>query len=884
MKVFSTFSGIEGFGIPMIELGWEIVGCSEVNKYASSILKYHYPDVKNYGDITKIDFKSLPDFDLLCGGVPCFVKGTKVLTNHGYKNIEDVDMKDKLWTHKNRFQPIVNLQVKKHSGDIINIKPHYHYDAIKCTPEHPFYARSKIRTWDNANRKYKITYSDPTWIPANELSDNHYLGLPINKDSIIPEFKIPVVINQHKKVIKKIKLDKPDMWFMMGYFLGDGWLEDNPKADGRSSHTIKFSINNKDIKFVVDKISTILPIVDKKSDSGACKKYGCHDIVWFSILNQLRRYARHKIIPEWVQSAPIESIRHFIDGYVYADGSYNSITTTSYNITLGIQRLFAKANTMVGTNRGLKKKRKRVIMNRLVNENPTYLIRGWEQLKRMCFIENDYVWYKIDWVAHKKEKNIDVFNFEVKQDNSYCVGNLAVHNCQSWSIAGKRGGFDDERGNMWWQFIEILKVKQPKYFLAENVKGLLSHEGGESIEKILEEMCKVGYVIDFEVLNSKNFGVPQNRERVFIFGIRKDLIDQEEIISECNPRIEEKINEQQGHQILLFSVPSRWEKYCFVKRCFGEGSGSEVLSSRKDSNENNGTVGEDLSFCLDSNHHKGTNTIEKGRRQLIISNYYNGFKEDIRIHKNECPTIRTPKGGGHLPVVVEEAHPQHAEIKQDIYAITDSGLHRQKQIRTKTLPPLRSNTGASHDNLIVVAQRGRGENNEQQVEPRKDGVTNSLTSVQKDNLIVEKEKLNNVICDDIAHCLNTQDNRKFKLNNSSRQKPNLIQVKKQPLKFLTRNQGEIEGDYSFTVDSSQTSGVNINNRIRRLTPVECEKLQSFPIGYTQYGLNDKNEKIEISDAQRYKVLGNAITVNVVREITKNIKKYVDKEIKSIINS
>ena len=97
--------------------------------------------------------------------------------------------------------------------------------------------------------------------------------------------------------------------------------------------------------------------------------------------------------------------------------------------------------------------------------------------------------------------------------------------CQSWSIAGKRGGFDDERGNMWFECFKILRAKQPKYFLFENVKGLLSHDGGKSMERICEELCGCGYGIDFEVLNSKNFGVPQSRERVFIVGMRLDLID-----------------------------------------------------------------------------------------------------------------------------------------------------------------------------------------------------------------------------------------------------------------------------------------------------------------------------------------------------------------------
>jgi DNA (cytosine-5)-methyltransferase 1 len=78
---------------------------------------------------------------------------------------------------------------------------------------------------------------------------------------------------------------------------------------------------------------------------------------------------------------------------------------------------------------------------------------------------------------------------------------------------------------MWFQFSKILRAKKPKHFIAENVKGLLSHDGGKSMERICEELCDCGYAIDFEVLNAKNFGVPQSRERVFIIGIRLDLLN-----------------------------------------------------------------------------------------------------------------------------------------------------------------------------------------------------------------------------------------------------------------------------------------------------------------------------------------------------------------------
>jgi DNA (cytosine-5)-methyltransferase 1 len=124
---------------------------------------------------------------------------------------------------------------------------------------------------------------------------------------------------------------------------------------------------------------------------------------------------------------------------------------------------------------------------------------------------------------HKNWGDITKIRTEEIPDFDLLVGGVP---CQSWSIAGKRKGFEDERGNMWFQYSKILRVKQPKFFVAENVKGLLSHEGGKSMERICEELCGCGYAIDFEVLNSKNYGVPQNRERVFIVGVRLDLLDE----------------------------------------------------------------------------------------------------------------------------------------------------------------------------------------------------------------------------------------------------------------------------------------------------------------------------------------------------------------------
>ena len=90
--------------------------------------------------------------------------------------------------------------------------------------------------------------------------------------------------------------------------------------------------------------------------------------------------------------------------------------------------------------------------------------------------------------------------------------------CQAFSIAGKRGGFEDTRGTLFHEIARIARVKRPQLLFLENVKGLLSHDKGRTFGTILSTFSDMGYFLEWQILNSKNFGVPQNRERVFIIG------------------------------------------------------------------------------------------------------------------------------------------------------------------------------------------------------------------------------------------------------------------------------------------------------------------------------------------------------------------------------
>lgn len=97
--------------------------------------------------------------------------------------------------------------------------------------------------------------------------------------------------------------------------------------------------------------------------------------------------------------------------------------------------------------------------------------------------------------------------------------------CQAFSIAGKRGGFEDTRGTLFFDVARIIKEKKPKAFFLENVKGLINHDRGRTLKVILQTLREDlnYYVPEPKVINAKDFGVPQNRERIFIVGFKKEL-------------------------------------------------------------------------------------------------------------------------------------------------------------------------------------------------------------------------------------------------------------------------------------------------------------------------------------------------------------------------
>ncbi len=123
--------------------------------------------------------------------------------------------------------------------------------------------------------------------------------------------------------------------------------------------------------------------------------------------------------------------------------------------------------------------------------------------------------YKKHFPSHKEYGDVTNIKWSDVPDFELLCGGFP---CQSFSIAGKRDGFNDTRGTLFFEIARATQKKQPRLLFLENVKGLLSHDKGRTFGTILNTLDELGYDLQWQVLNSKNFGVPQNRERVFIVG------------------------------------------------------------------------------------------------------------------------------------------------------------------------------------------------------------------------------------------------------------------------------------------------------------------------------------------------------------------------------
>lgn len=157
--------------------------------------------------------------------------------------------------------------------------------------------------------------------------------------------------------------------------------------------------------------------------------------------------------------------------------------------------------------------------------------------------------YQSKFPEHKNYGDITKINAKELPDFDLFVGGFP---CQAFSIAGKRKGFEDTRGTLFFDIARILEAKKPRFFLLENVKGLLSHDGGKTFKTIIKTLDELGYDVEWCVYNSTDFGRPQSRPRVYIAG----FIRGSQGTSELSERIKQKTP-------ILFECKARFRNTLF---------------------------------------------------------------------------------------------------------------------------------------------------------------------------------------------------------------------------------------------------------------------------------------------------------------------------------
>ena len=191
---------------------------------------------------------------------------------------------------------------------------------------------------------------------------------------------------------------------------------------------------------------------------------------------------------------------------------------------MGIQRAYLKLGQIFSVNL-CQRPLTTTIEGRLVNQRNTYGIRSILDTQRnvSSFIEGNYVWYSIGHVNQQMVACQNVYNFEVTEDNSYIVENVIVHNCQSFSNAGKKKASLSARGLLFNHIVRILKDNHTPFALLENVKHIKKVSNGAVYRYIYDQLHAVGYQVFDVELSPMDLKIPQNRERVIFVVIRNDL-------------------------------------------------------------------------------------------------------------------------------------------------------------------------------------------------------------------------------------------------------------------------------------------------------------------------------------------------------------------------
>jgi site-specific DNA-cytosine methylase/intein/homing endonuclease len=527
------------------DFDYDLVAWSEIDKYAIQMHNLVYPQYasRNLGDMTKIDWQPVKDkygeIDFLTYSTPCFVEGTLVLTDKGYMPIEGVQPGDRVLTHTNAYQTVLKVGHKA-LQPVIRVKGMC-IDEIVCTPNHPFYVREMFRS----GHKWERAFGEPEWKAAEKLTKTDYLGIAVNTLSVIPEWGGTIRCYGGRSACPSNRisamLPKEDYWYLMGRYVGDGWSDEKYNrvmiaCSDRNEETLKETLS---------RLGYRTSAWDKEKTS---RKYTVSSKELVEFVARYGQGAGQKRIDGETLALPRNLLEAFLRGYTESDGCLipqtgeYKITTISPWLAYALPQIVAKVHHRPARLYKVERPGKYVIEGREVNQHDFYQV-SWhtdDRKQDKAFYENGYIWFPCNGIETVEDRET-VYNMEIENDNSYTANGVIVHNCQDISQAGKQKGLEEGSGTrsaILWSTEEAIRILRPKYLLQENVKAIISGypdffrkgKDGKKVEtfwshlhKWIKRVESYGYQNTWSIVNAKDMGVPQNRERFFLLSQRNDI-------------------------------------------------------------------------------------------------------------------------------------------------------------------------------------------------------------------------------------------------------------------------------------------------------------------------------------------------------------------------
>ena len=477
--------------------------------------------------------------------------------------------------------------------------------------------------------------------------------------------------------------------------------------------------------------------------------------------------------------------------------------------------------------------------------------------------------YQSHFSNHKNYGDITTINTATLPDFDFLCGGFP---CQSFSIAGKRGGFSDTRGTLFFEIARILKAKQPRRFLLENVKGLLSHDNGQTFRTIISTLDELGYDCQWQVLNSKNHGVPQNRERVFIVGhLRGTPRPQVFPLGESNGGNNEPQAETQGERKRIRSNIAS----TLAARDYK--GGGNLIQLNNPTHSNDRVYGADgISPTL--------NTMQGGMRQPFVAIRNDGMEVEMDVANSVTPDAYLTSGKRGLDEDgksqltsmcdrrIRRLTPTECERLQGFPdGWTENGLSSIMEVCVNINPAIEKRL-LQLDTVSNITSDGSGI-----VIPISQNESKEPVNIVLHELLLEDGAISTI---NHGNAIATLFNRRGTLLNAMQLKESLILGKTVEKSTYKLWKVSLVGHYEK--EKLSTILTWINETMQSITSISArtdESIIGVIILLNSQELNYSNGEslclrmgnIEsISDTQRYKCCGNAVTVNVIRDILKKL--------------